>query len=106
MSEPTKEIDDELLEELSSESDEPEPFPKKVGIVFLEDIKRKRKIKPHLNFDQEACSYFVLQMNSHQELFNFNIITWFEDEGYLLYKEGQNIEKWFLKNITKTLYIA
>lgn len=58
-------------------------FPKKVGIVFLERRKRLRQGKYNqkkdrdelsLNFDQDACAYFILQMNQHQDIFEFQII--------------------------------
>jgi hypothetical protein len=69
-------------------------FPKRVGIVFVEKrkeikitiknfiavffnkIKEKRTDKklPSLDFDQEACAFFLLAMNSQQSIFEFQII--------------------------------
>jgi hypothetical protein len=61
-------------------------FPKRVGIIFLEKLEKvefKRKYKlmhPGLAFEQVACAHLILQMNSIQSLFDFQIITLFEDE--------------------------
>ena len=46
-------------------------FPKKVGIIFLENLSEK---KMKLNFDQFACSYLLVQMNFVQKIFDFNIV--------------------------------
>jgi len=69
-------------------------FPKKIAIIFLEEKRnyasfgldylhsffKKSKPKgkdknPKLNFDQRTCSYLVLQLNSIQSIFEFNIIN-------------------------------
>jgi len=67
-------------------------FPKKVGIVFLERRKRvvqedpprtvyqdillwkKQKDELSLDFDQDACAFFLLQMNQHQTIFDFQVV--------------------------------
>jgi hypothetical protein len=61
-------------------------FPKKVGIVFLERRKRvvevdtqmptlrKEKDELSLNFDQNACAFFLLQLNQYQNIFEFQVI--------------------------------
>ena len=83
----------------SSESSEPVPshkFPKKIGIVFVEKIKRQSlpsytaKDKFHsslerkyarffrtrlfLNFNQDACALLLLQLNRNQTIFDFQVI--------------------------------
>ncbi len=50
-------------------------WPKTVGIVFVEELNRDDEFKLHLNFDQIACSHFLLQMNSVQRIFDFRIIV-------------------------------
>ncbi len=58
-------------------------FPKKIGIVFIERIQIKRSLlkgtteegsNPRLNFDQVACAHLVLQMNTIQSTFEFQIV--------------------------------
>ena len=62
-------------------------FPKRIGIIFLEKLEKvayKEKYKPShskdLDFEQVACAHLILQMNSIQSLFDFQIITLFKDE--------------------------
>jgi hypothetical protein len=99
-------------------------FPKKVGIIFLEELYDKRsylglrervdrhsktclnsnKSKIYLNFDQLACAHFLLQMNSNQSIFDFQIIA--HEFGFysnLPRKKDKNIEllKWFNKRIDR-----
>jgi len=57
-------------------------FPKKVGIVFLGRRKprvhsksEKEKDELSLDFDQDACAFFFLQLNHHQNIFEFQIIN-------------------------------
>ena len=59
-----------------------EHFKKNVGIVFLENINNQDEWSPNLNFEQDACSYFLLQMNPVQDIFDFQIVTPFFDEYY------------------------
>lgn len=75
-------------------------FPKKIGIVFLENIENKKKSKPHLNFDQEAASYIIVQMNSIQSLFNFNIVDMFAGNNNLI-PEGKSMEELFNEKISQ-----
>jgi len=59
-------------------------FPKKVGIVFIEHIRlkhtqgRPRKTDQgnnlRLDFDQVACAHLILQMNTIQSIFEFQIV--------------------------------
>lgn len=61
-------------------------FPKKVGIVFLERRKREapddsdkstsKKDSDQLSFgfDQDASSYFLLEMNQRQKTFEFQVV--------------------------------
>jgi hypothetical protein len=71
-------------------------FPKKVGIVFLERRKRvieveneeeeeleenepksaskKRRREVSLDFNQDACALFLLRMNQHQNIFEFQVV--------------------------------
>lgn len=49
------------------------PFPKRIGIVFIEDIENKNK-KPKLEFNQIACAHLLLQMNGIQQSFELQII--------------------------------
>ena len=65
-------------------------FPKRIGIIFLEKLEKiKQKYKPRhskdLDFEQVACAHLILQMNSIQSLFDFQIITLFEDEDNEFY---------------------
>ena len=60
-------------------------FPKRIGIIFLEKLDIVKEIyKPKhskdLDFEQVACAHLILQMNSIQSLFDFQIITLFKDE--------------------------
>lgn len=63
-------------------------FPKKkIGILFLEKLesdnfnpKNKSPRSKDLNFDQVACSHLILQMNYHQNLFDFQIVTLFKKD--------------------------
>lgn len=73
------------------EKDHKKRFPKNIGIIFVEDaeiiLSKKsqwkvffekigiRKPRCRLDFDQVACAHFLLQINSIQDLFNFQIIT-------------------------------
>jgi hypothetical protein len=107
-------------------------FPKSVGIVFIEDRAKRKKAKPSLNFDQDACTYFVTQMNAIQPLFIFEILNkklksekltivgkimeWFkkfkfkilnkklksEIDSYKLPKDD-NIRQWFRKFVNDSL---
>ena|GEM_PF-1932024 len=83
-------------------------FPKKVGIVFLErrireaekhapysvyqDIHlwRERKNELSLDFDQDACAYFLMQMNHHQTTFDFQVVPLIVKTND---KEGDRIPK-------------
>lgn len=61
-------------------------FPKKIGIVFLERRKRvvendskssnlkKEGDELSLDFDQDACAFFLLHMNHYQNTFEFQVI--------------------------------
>jgi hypothetical protein len=83
-------------------------FPKRVGIIFLEKLEKvefKRKYKlmhPGLAFEQVACAHLILQMNSIQSLFDFQIITLFEDEDkeFHINKEEVTLDN-FDKEIAK-----
>lgn len=73
-------------------------FPKRIGIIFLEKLKKvayKQKYKPRhskdLDFEQVACAHLILQMNSIQSLFDFQIITLFEDEDKEFYIDKEKI---------------
>ena len=61
-------------------------FPKRIGIIFLEKLDIVKEIyKPKhskdLDFEQVACAHLILQMNSIQSLFDFQIITLFKDDN-------------------------
>ena len=58
------------------ESMEDFKFPKNVGIVYCENYDHSNT-KIRLNFDQIACSHLLLQMNSIQKIFDFQIIDYF-----------------------------
>ncbi|MGH9980321.1 MAG: hypothetical protein ACRD6U_02065 [Nitrososphaeraceae archaeon] len=80
------------IKQKSGNNDETNIFPKKVGIIFIDDIsdskntikntlkkllrkiKSKENNKPHLNFNQIACAHLLLQMNKVQDIFDFQII--------------------------------
>jgi hypothetical protein len=61
-------------------------FPKIIGIIFPENVKNKEE-SLRLAFDQEAFTYFLLQINKVQSIFEFCIIEpnfeipEFSDEG-------------------------
>lgn len=73
------------------EVDHRKKFPKNIGIIFVEDSEiilskrsqwnmflekiRVRKPRSRLDFDQLACAHLLLQINSIQDLFNFQILT-------------------------------
>jgi hypothetical protein len=85
------------------EQENKERFPKKIGIVFIEETK-KNKSKIKLNFDQIACAHLMLQMNSVQEIFDFQIVV--HDENMLFFEtptKTNNIDlfKWFDEEISK-----
>lgn len=60
------------------ESMDDSEFPKNVGIVFCENSSLNNTGSGvRLNFDQIACSHLLLQMNSVQNTFDFQIIDYF-----------------------------
>jgi hypothetical protein len=61
-------------------------FPKRVGIIFAENPAKERT----LDFEQEACTFFLLQMNKHQTTFEFQIII----PSRELPKSSKNLESW------------
>lgn len=89
-------------------------FPKKIGIIFLEEIVGKRsllaprkkaggssktrlapnKSKIFLNFDQLACAHLLLQMNFIQSSFDFQIIS----HDYELYSNLPRKSDWERRN--------
>ena len=88
-------------------------FPKKIGIIFLEKLKKveyKQKYKPRhskdLDFEQVACAHLILQMNSIQSLFDFQIITLFEDEDKGFYIDKEITLDKFDKEIAKMEKLA
>jgi hypothetical protein len=62
-------------------------FPKRVGIIFAENPSIERS----LDFEQEACVFFLLQMNKHQTTFEFQIII--PSRGPP--KSSKDLESWF-----------
>ena len=64
-----------------------ENFPMEIGIIFLEERKGFIYRKGLLNFDRNACSYVLLQLNSVQRLFQFDIINIVKKRNHLLWKE-------------------
>src|SRR5438034_1294869 len=66
--------------------------PKKVAIVFLGDH-RKEEIKSNniqkLGFHKFACAHLLVQMNSVQDLFVFQVLFG-EGDGFQLPKENEN----------------
>jgi hypothetical protein len=94
-------------------------FPKKIGIVFIDDISDSKKIlkntlkelllkikpkkennKPHLNFNQIACAHLLLQMNKVQNIFDFQIIR-LRFPHQLSYSPNEYNLKWFANQISK-----
>jgi len=53
-------------------------FPKKIGIVFAEKLPKRKS----LNFDQRACAHLLLQMNSAQRIFDYQVISHDYEEKY------------------------
>ena len=81
----------------------PDPtFPRPIGIIFIEDVEKRKKSWPHLDFDQDACSYFLLQMNSIQNLFEFQVITLYVPSDYTLPDKTENIFDWFKELVGST----
>ncbi|HSF51117.1 MAG TPA: hypothetical protein VLA74_10195, partial [Nitrososphaeraceae archaeon] len=97
--------------------DETSIFPKKVGIVFIDDVSDSKKTlknnlkklslkiksekgnKPHLPFDQIACAHLLLQMNKVQDIFDFQIVRLrFPDQ--LSYSVNKYDLKWFTHQIS------
>lgn len=73
-------------------------LPKRVGIVFVEGISTgKSKVK--LNFDQFAFAHLFLQLNKTQRLFDFQIVSPVESNGFTLPNPGEDILKWFIEQI-------
>jgi hypothetical protein len=61
-------------------------FPKRVGIIFVErrrrsvqdsnyPVSKKERNELALDFDQDACTFFVLNMNQHQNIFKFGVLN-------------------------------
>jgi hypothetical protein len=67
-------------------------FPKKVGIMFAENPYKKEKT---LDFDQDACAFFLLQMNKNQSTFEFLIVIPTGEPA----KTNEELELWFSKQI-------
>ena len=62
-------------------------FPKIVGVIFAENPSKERI----LDFEQEACTFFLLQMNKHQTTFEFQIIIPTHEPP----KSSEDLESWF-----------
>jgi hypothetical protein len=62
--------------------------PKKVGIIFSENPHKKQRV---LNFDQEACAFFLLEINKHQKTFEFQIVSPFQEAP----RSSEHLEYWF-----------
>lgn len=88
-------------EKISSEEERLRRFPKKVGIVFAE----KEHLEKILNFDQRACAHLLLQTNSVQKIFEFQIITHEYSDVYFSVppKDDENgrFFQWFDDEINK-----
>jgi hypothetical protein len=67
-------------------------FPKKVGLIFVENLDKKEKI---LDFDQSACVFFLLQMNKQQSTFEFQIISPTQDTP----AAPKDLESWFINEV-------
>jgi hypothetical protein len=86
-------------------------LPKRVGIVFVEELPtknslnnrlRENKSKIKLNFDQFAFAHLFLQLNKSQRLFDFQIVSPSELNGFDLPKNsGTDILNWFIDQIQK-----
>jgi hypothetical protein len=60
--------------------------------MFAENPYRKEKI---LDFDQNACSFFLLQMNKNQTTFEFIIVIPTGEPP----KSSEQLEFWFSKQV-------
>jgi hypothetical protein len=67
-------------------------FPKRVGVIFAENPYKKERI---LNFDQDPCTFFLLQMNKYQTTFEFQIITPYHEPP----ESNEKLESWFIEEI-------
>jgi hypothetical protein len=95
-------IEFEEDEEISHKEDEKlKYFPKKIGIVFAE----KRRLEKILNFDQIACTHLLLQMNSVQKIFEFQVITHeYTDQYFSMPPQDDHNDRffeWFDTEISK-----
>jgi len=77
-------------------------FPIPIGIIFIENVERRKHSWPHLDFNQDACSYFLLQMNSVQRLFEFQVITLYVPDDYTLPSPREDIFTWFKRLINSS----
>jgi len=119
--------DHHSLEELKEKGSEygikSDSFPKNVGIVFIEGLKYDNKKtfkntlkqfflkitsirtnRPRLNFNQLACAHFLLQMNTVQNIFDFQVIRLEFDKHLSSPTEDYNYNynlKWFDDEISK-----
>ena len=48
--------------------------------IIIKNYSYKPRIYKDLDFEQVTCAHLILQMNSLQSLFDFQIISLFEDE--------------------------
>jgi hypothetical protein len=86
-------------------------FPRNIGLVFIDTptyvksrFGSKWKKKEQLNFDSDACAYFILQMNSIQGTFDYQVIA-FDFDRALEEVQRQDIVDWFdeeVKNFEST----
>jgi hypothetical protein len=67
-------------------------FPKRVGIIFTETTSKKGTI---LDFDQDACTFFLLQMNRYQRTFEFQIFTPINEPP----QSNKGLEAWFVQEV-------
>lgn len=86
----------------SDEEDKKEIFPKRIGILFIEEL-NKDKSKLVLNFDQLACAHLLLQMNTIQKIFDLQIIVNHRGLPYFHVpaKDHQDLFRWFDEQIRR-----
>jgi len=84
-----------------------EGTPRKVAIIFLGDHRREKIKSSNIqksDFHKFACAHLLVQMNSAQNLFVFQVLFWEGEDGFQLPKEDENkdgLGSSFCKGITE-----
>jgi hypothetical protein len=83
-------------------------FPKRVGIIFVEEISvdeetKKASKSKLLKFDQVACAHLILQMNKHQDLFDYQVVSLDNTDNFQCPAPKKSVDLTYFDNQLKNM---